>query len=161
METEKRPSLRHSTDVFFTLSLFCVFAAAAFLTVMIGIQVYQRTAEQMQDTYTTRTAISYVTEKLRRHDAEGRVALGTLEGEDALILTDEAGGRTYLTYIYAQDGWLWELTVGADASPTRSQGEQILEVKDFSVTDRGDGFLELSAASESGAIDFLLHLRSE
>ena len=70
----------HTTDLLFTLGLFCVFAATAFILVMIGIQVYRSTAGQMQDTFSTRTAVSYVAEKLRQHDTAGGVSMGEIEG---------------------------------------------------------------------------------
>ncbi len=157
-----RNSRSHATDLFFTLSLFCVFAAAAFIVIMIGIRVYQSTVEQMQDTYSTRTAISYVAEKIRRHDASGQVAVSDFEGGDALVLSDDINGVTYLTYIYAQDDYLCELTVRADAQATRAQGEQVIAVEGFSIEELDGGFLEVSAADSGGdTICYLLHLRSE
>lgn len=168
MSTENQTSRRlgggqrHTTDLFFTLSLFFVFAAAAFLVIMIGIRVYQSTVTTMQDTYSTRTAISYVAEKLRRHDSVGSASVTTLEGGDALLLTDDINGNTYLTYIYQEDGYLCELVVKDGADISRSQGEQIIAVEDFSVSETEDGFFEISAASsDGGTLRFLLHPRSE
>lgn len=153
---------RHTTDLFFTLSLFCVFAAAAFLVIMIGIRVYQSTVSTMQDTYSTRTAISYVAEKLRRHDTAGSAAVTTLEGGDALLLTDGVNDNTYLTYIYQENGYLCELVVKAGTEAHRSQGEEIIAVEDFTVSQTADGFFEVSAAGSDGStLRFLLHLRSD
>lgn len=154
-------SRSHVTDMLFTLGLFCIFAAAAFILVMIGIQVYQRTVEQMQDTYSTRTAISYVAEKVRQHDVAGGVELTELEGVPALRLTDSLNGEDYDTYIYSDGGYLCELTVRQGAEPALSLGERILQVKDFSVEDAGGGFLAFSASSsDGGSLRFLLHTRS-
>ena len=154
-------SQSHVTDMLFTLGLFCVFAAAAFILVMIGIQVYQSTVSQMQDTYSTRTAISYVAEKVRQHDVAGGVELAELEGVPALELTDTINGEDYHTYIYSDGEYLCELTVRSGAEPSLSLGEQILPVQDFSIEDAGGGFLAFSAASsEGGSLRFLLHTRS-
>ncbi len=151
----------HTTDLLFTLGLFCVFAASAFILVMIGIQVYQSTVAHMQDTYSTRTAISYVAEKLRQHDAAGAVAMGEVEGAPALVLSDQLGDSTYLTYIYAGDDALYELTVREGTEVTAAMGDEILQVKDFTITDAGDGFYEFSAAgSEGQTVRYLTHLRS-
>ena len=151
----------HTTDLLFTLGLFCVFAAAAFILVMIGIQAYQTTVAHMQDTYSTRTAISYVAEKLRQHDTAGGVELGQVEGRPALLLHDELAGDSYLTYIYADGDALYELTVRDGAHVTASMGDEIIGVKDFTITDAGDGFYEFTASDSGGhTVRLLLHQRS-
>ena len=151
----------HTADLLFTIGLFCVFAAAAFILVMIGIGAYQNTVEQMQDTFSTRTAVSYVAEKLRQHDADGSVSLGRVEGLPALVLSDETGSGTYLTYIYADSETLYELTVRQGTAVTAGMGEQILQVRDFTIADVGDGFYEFSASDSGGhTVRFLTHLRS-
>ena len=152
----------HTTDLMFTLGLFCVFAAAAFILVMIGIQAYRSTADQMQDTYSTRTAISYVAEKLRQHDADGGAYLGQVEGAPALVLRDDVGGTGYLTYICAGGETLYELTVREDTAVTASMGEDIMAVQDFTIADSGDGFYAFSASdSEGRTVRYLTHLRSD
>ncbi len=154
-------SQSHMTDMLFTLGLFCVFAAAAFILVMIGIQVYQNTVAHMQDTYSTRTAISYVAEKVRQHDVAGGVELVSLEGENALRLTDSLNGEDYYTYIYSDGAYLYELSVRAGTEPRPELGEQILQVRDFTIADAGNGFLEFTAADSGGSVArFLLRQRS-
>ena len=151
----------HTADLLFTIGLFCVFAAAAFILVMIGIQAYQNTVEHMQDTFSTRTAISYVAEKLRQHDADGAAALGQVEDCPALVLYDELGTDTYVTYIYSDGETLYELTVRDGTEVTASMGEQIMAVRDFTISDAGDGFYAFSASDSGGrTVRFLTHLRS-
>lgn len=87
----------HVTDILFTLSLFCLFTACAFLVVLTGIQVYRTTVSDMEDNYSSKTALSYVTEKIRQHDFAGGVSVVSLKGENALVLKDQADGETYLT----------------------------------------------------------------
>ena len=149
------------TDLFFALGLFCVFTACALLLVTIGLRAYRGTVTQMQDTYSTRTALAYVTEKVRQHDTAGAVCLTELEGAPALRLTDTVGESEYYTYIYADDSHLYELTLRAGAEPTRALGEPILEVQDFAVRDAGGGFWSFSAAGSGGeTMQCLVHLRS-
>lgn len=160
MNSKHRPT--HTTDLLFSLGLFCVFAASAFIVIMIGIHVYQGTVEQMQDTYSTRTALSYVTEKIRQHDHSGSVDTISLNDQNALVLTDTVQDNTYLTYIYADEEALYELTIPSDREPDFAMGEQIIEVKNFSIQELGDGFYEFSASDRSGdAVSLLLHLRSD
>lgn len=157
----KNLSRDHVTDMLFSLGLFTVFAGSMFLLVIIGIHVYQTTVSHMQDTYSTRTVISYVAEKVRQHDASGCIELSSVEDRTALLLTDELSGQTYETYIYSDGEYLCELTVRLGTEVRLSLGERILEVQDFSITDAGGGFYELSAAGSGGSsMRFLLHPRS-
>lgn len=153
---------RHTTDLLFTLGLFSVFAAAAFLLVMIGIRVYQGTVAQMQDTYSTRTALSYAVEKVRQHDTAGGAALSEVEGTPALLLADVVGGEIYYTYLYANDGSLCELTLHAGTEARLELGEKILAVEDFTIEDGGSGFWVFSArGSDGNTVRCVAHLRSE
>ena len=158
----KKKNHTHVTDVLFTLSLFCLFTACAFLVILIGIQVYKTTVSDLVDNYSSKTALSYVTEKLRQHDFAGGVSVTSLEGETALVLADDAEGETYLTYIYPYENALFELSVKECAAVSRDMGQEILQVQDFSITDKGNGFFELSASdTHEKNLTFLFHLRSE
>ena len=152
---------RHTADLLFTIGLFCLFAAAAFILVLIGVRAYQNTASHMQDTFSTRTALSYVAEKLRQHDADGGAALGEVDGMPALVLRDDMGGGTYRTYIYSDGDTLYEFTVRDGTEPSASLGNAIIDVKDFAIADAGDGFYAFSASDSAGhTIRLLAHLRS-
>lgn len=152
----------HVTDILFTLSLFCLFTACAFLVVLTGIQVYRTTVSDMEENYSSKTALSYVTEKIRQHDFAGGVSVVSLKGENALVLKDQADGETYLTYIYAYEDYLWELSVKEGTPVSRDMGQKIIQVQDFSVEKKENGFFELSASdSRQNPLTILFHLRSE
>lgn len=140
----------HVTDILFTLSLFCLFTACAFLVVLTGIQVYRTTVSDMEDNYSSKTALSYVTEKIRQHDFAGGVSVVSLKGENALVLKDQADGETYLTYIYAYEDYLWELSVKEGTPVSRDMGQKIIQVQDFSIEKKKKtaslSFLPLTAA---------------
>lgn len=152
----------HVTDILFTLSLFCLFTACAFLVVLTGIQVYRTTVSDMEDNYSSKTALSYVTEKIRQHDFAGGVSVVSLKGENALVLKDQADVKTYLTYIYAYEDYLWELSVKEGTPVSRDMGQKIIQVQDFSIEKKENGFFELSASdSRQNPLTILFHLRSE
>lgn len=152
----------HVTDILFTLSLFCLFTTCAFLVVLTGIQVYRTTVSDMEDNYSSKTALSYVTEKIRQHDFAGGVSVVSLKGENALVLKDQADGETYLTYIYAYEDYLWELSVKEGTPVSRDMGQKIIQVQDFSIEKKENGFFELSAShSRQNPLTILFHLRSE
>lgn len=151
----------HLIDLLFTLSLFCLFTAAAFIVVIIGSNVYKSTAAHMEENYSTRTALSYVTEKIRQHDRSGGVSLVETDPGNMLILTDMLDEGTYRTYIYSCDGYLCELVIRDGTEFSKELGEKIIKVDSFSITDRGGGFLELAAKDKkSSTVSCLLHLRS-
>lgn len=77
----------HMIDVLFILTLFLVFALSSISVVGIGIQVYRTIVTDMDSNYNSRTAIAYVTEKLREADTSGSVRLGSIDDCDALILS--------------------------------------------------------------------------
>lgn len=151
----------HVIDFLFVLSLFCVFTVSAFLVVAIGARVYRSTADHMEDTYSTRTALSYVAEKIRRHDESGLVSLSSLEGHPALLLKDQEAGKTYITYLYADGERLLEFTAAEGSEVSADMGQEIIAVKDFSITGRENGFILLSAkASDGNPVSLFLHLRN-
>lgn len=159
--TDRQKKQPHVIDLFFTLSLFCLFAASAFIVVLIGSGVYRNTITHMQENYAVRTTISYVAEKIRQHDATGETTLIMIDGKTVLMLTDTVGETDYHTYIYDYNGYLCELVVKEGNTFSKEQGEQILEVDSFSLSDEGNGFIRVTA-SESGSSpsSCLLHLRS-
>ena len=145
----------HIVDFFFTLSLFCLFAASALIVVIIGSGVYRNTTVQMEE--------NYVAEKVRQHDTSGGVRLTEEEGETVLVLqnTENTTDTDYLTYIYAYDGWLCELVIRDDAPFSKAQGERILEIDTFRLVNEGNGFLRITVSdSGSSSASCLLHLRS-
>ena len=157
----RRQRQNHAVDLFFTLSLFCVFTVCALLLIAIGIQAYRTAAASLENTYSARTALSYVAEKVRQHDEEGRIFLTQIDGENALLLTDQVEKTVYETYIYPKDGAVCELVVreGTEISPDMVQ--TVVQVGSFSISELGDGFLELAASDGQGQTDtFLLHVRN-
>ncbi|MED9882315.1 MAG: DUF4860 domain-containing protein [Blautia sp.] len=153
---------RHMTDLFFSLSLFGVFSVCSFMLILIGVQIYRSSASQLSSTYSTRTALSYTAEKIRQHDREGSVSLTEINGETALVTKEQIGEETYMTYIYPEDNHLCELSVKEGTTVSAELGERILEVNNFCITEKGNGFLEISASDNDGTpLKLLIHLRSQ
>lgn len=71
---------KHSTDILFVLLLFLVFTSSALAVILLGAKVYQNTASRMESNYTVRTALAYVTEKIRHADESGAISPGELDG---------------------------------------------------------------------------------
>lgn len=73
---------KHSTDILFVLLLFLVFTSSALAVILLGAKIYQNTASRMESNYTVRTALAYVTEKIRHADESGTISPGELDGLD-------------------------------------------------------------------------------
>lgn len=157
-------------DILFVLALFGVFAISALVLITIGADVYQHTARDMSRNYDDRTAIAYITEKIRQSDetlSDGSyaVSLGLLEQQPALILTDEWGGEAYCTYLYLHDGWLKELYIrkGADiGNDILNAGQNIIRLEALQYDLPEENLLSVSMTLSDGKIRQLqlsLHCR--
>ena len=113
-------------DIIFILSLFCIFTASALLVVLMGADVYQGITKDMDYNYSSRSSISYVTEKIRQHDSEGQVFVGNLEGEPALILTQNYNNEIYETWIYRDGNHLKEIMVAAGTPVNSGDGKELM-----------------------------------
>ena len=60
-------------DFLFILALFGAFAITALFVVLFGARIYKSTVANMNTNYEKRTAMSYITEKIRSHDYTGGV----------------------------------------------------------------------------------------
>lgn len=133
-----KPENRHIVDVLFVLALFCVFAISALMLVMLGANVYQKTVNDMNHNYNSRTAFSYITEKIRQNDTSSAVSVGTLNGKPAILLSQEADGKLFTTYLYEYDGYLTELFTGAESNlgdDILKAGHPLIPIKDFTLTE--------------------------
>ena len=91
---------RHIVDILFVLALFGVFAFSALILVILGADVYKSTVSSMSQNFESRTACSYITEKIRQNDVYDSVYIDDFEGTKALVFTQDIYGSQYGTYIY-------------------------------------------------------------
>lgn len=144
---------RHIVDVLFVLALFCVFAISALMLVSIGASVYQKTVNNMDYNYNSRTAFSYITEKIRQNDVSGAVHAGTLKDRPALILTQEFNGELYDTCLYEYEGYLNELFIrsGQDlGEDTLKAGHPLIPIQKFEFTPVKPSLYRFLLATEDG-----------
>lgn len=145
-----RTKHRHMIDLLFPVALFFVFALSALTVLLIAARIYQSTTEHSSLNYTSRTSLSYISEKLHQSDQAGAVSLGTFDGCDALIIQQTHDDNTYYTYIYSYDNRLRELFVKAGVDASASSGREILEVQDFSMEELSEGLLKFSCTDREG-----------
>ena len=123
----------HIVDFLFPLALFFVFAASAVMLILTASGAYRNTAAETEKNYNARTAMAYLTEKIRQGDENGAVFLDSFDGRDALAIRQAYNGASYTTYIYADEGALKELLIKDGTDATAASGKTILEVQSFEI----------------------------
>ena len=137
------------------MALLCltVFALCLLLVLLSGASCYRALVERSEASYARRTALQYLTTRVRQAE---RVHIGELEGCEALILEEELDGECYTTRVYCYEGWLRELyTVPGAELPARA-GTPILETGELSLRQEGS-LLTVTL----GAEQIFLHLPRE
>ena len=57
-----------------------------------------------------------MTEKLHQADSSDSIAAGSFDGQDAIVIRQNYSDQSYVTYLYAYDGYLRELFIREDVS---------------------------------------------
>lgn len=141
---------KHMVDVLFVLSLFCVFAFSALMLVIIGANVYKKTAEHMDTNYASRISYAYLSEKIRQNDRADALSVGSYGDGDALIISEEINGKVYYTYLYQYDGKLRELFTGTPDTLRPEAGQAIMDCSSFSVSAVSDKLYFVSLTGSDG-----------
>ena len=134
---------RHAIDFLFPVTVFFVFTISALTVILLAARIYQSTTDDSQRNYTSGTALSYLTEKLRQNDREDGIFLD-------VVLRQETADASYLTYLYAWDGQLRELYVKEGTTLSPSAGKSILPVKEFSVEETENQVITFRCTDTSG-----------
>ena len=146
---------KHMIDLLFPIALFLVLAASSLFLVILAANVYRKSVAWEESNYGSRTCLSYVTEKIRQSDTDGGVETGTFDGIPCLILRQNFGDQAYATYLYSYEGQLCELFVQEGADVHAPDGQRILEVNNFNITEQEKGIFRI----QSKAVKFLPGVR--
>ncbi|MEZ3486559.1 MAG: DUF4860 domain-containing protein [Lachnospiraceae bacterium] len=141
---------RHVIDFIFPIALFFVFAASSLVVLILAADIYGSTTDQLQANDENRTALSYISEKIRQNDSEGAVKITTLEDTECLALSADYNGIPCTTYIYAYDGMLMELFTRDDASVSLKNGQNIMEIESLSMSQIDDRLYQFTTVDSQG-----------
>ena len=154
-------------DFVFILALFAAFMITALFVVLFGSKVYTKTVSDMDENFASRTALSYVTEKVRSHDYNGGAAImdideSSVNGNSVLALYTKAEGREYATYLFVKDGYLKEYTAPAENDFDYNQGTDILALQEFYANRVNDALYSFHVLDENGTeTEFYVTLYSD
>ena len=140
---------KHMIDFLFSVALFFVFALSALIVILLAARIYQSTTEHSSLNYTSRTSLSYISEKIHQNESDGAVYLGNFDGYEALVMEQKLEDVTYYTYIYACNNELKELFTSDTSGIKASSGQTILEIKDFSMEEISDNLFKFSCTDEN------------
>ena len=146
---------KHIVDVIFVLALVCVFAVSALGVVILGTDIYKKTAASMEENYGLRTSLLYLAEKVRQNDHQGGIRLDSVEGRDALVLPVEIDGERYETWIFAINGNLREVMMLEGTSAQPNDGQAIMELEALDLTFE-DGLLTIEVTDPGGGTSSIL-----
>lgn len=148
-------------DILFILALFCAFLVSALFIVLFGAKIYRSTAADMETNFTSRTALSYITEKMRQHDTVGGASITFIGGQPVLILNQENDGVDYCTYLFSHDGHLKEITAKESFDFDLSSGQNILALSAFTAEEISDSLYQFQITDADGnQINFFVSLYS-
>lgn len=148
-------------DILFILALFCAFLVSALFIVLFGAKIYRSTVADMDTNFTSRTALSYITEKMRQHDSVGGAEVTFIDNQPVLILHQENDGSDYCTYLFSHDGYLKEITAKKGFEFDFTSGQNILELSEFTAEEIDDSLYRFHIADiDNNQIDFYVSLYS-
>lgn len=152
---------KHSVQSIFVVILFCLFAASLMLILVSGAGVYQRVVNAMGTNYDSRTATTYVFNKVHHADNGDSVSLGSFGDGDALLLMEEIDNIKYCTYIYCYDGKLMELFSRYDQQIDPEYGTPIMDIRSLNISEETDTLYSFRITTLDDETDTLyVHLHS-
>lgn len=147
---------RHVIDFVFPIALFFVFAASSLVVLILAADIYGSTTNELQSNDENRTALSYISEKIRQNDSEGGLDITTIDGIVCLSMSADYNEVPYTTYIYEYEGTLKELFIRDDAAVSLKNGKDIMEIHSLSMVQLDEQLYEFNAVDSQGISDFLI-----
>jgi len=133
------------------LMLFLIFSICILGVLLSTADAYQRLSERNALSGDRRTGMMFVSTKVHQSDLRGRIHAGDFDGTSALYLTEVLEGESYKTILYCHDGYLYELYAPEDLTVKRGDGEPILPVSAFKVSEE-NGLLNVSITAPDGTV---------
>lgn len=143
------------------LCLFFVFAGCIMAVLLSGAEVYQKIVARDQEAYQQRTAVQYISNRVRQVPGPGRVTVESFSGLNCLCIRESIEGTEYVTRIYCFDGWMRELFTGTAGSFSGEDGEKVLPAQALSFVLEGSLLRAELTEPEGGVTRWALTLRQE
>lgn len=119
------------------LLVFAVFMVSVMLVLLTGADIVRGLSQRDQEGYDRRTAVQYVSTRVRQGDRQGMISVAPFGDGDALVLLQEIDDVLFETKVYCYDGYLRELFTEADSGIEPEFGEQLLPMTALHMTREG------------------------
>lgn len=137
-------------DILFLLALFAVFMVSALFIILFGAKIYKSTVNNMENNFTHRTSLSYVTEKVRQHDYDNGIEVSEYNGTPLFIFNQFYNGNSFSTYLYAHEGYLKEQTINSEYDFIPENGQSILKINSFTADLITDSLYKCEIENDTG-----------
>ena len=153
-----KKSYQHTIDFLFPIALFFVFSATALFLLLTASNVYQEIVSASASEFEQNTALSYITGKIRQHDAGGteNIYLTVFDGHDALAIEQDYENSSFITYIYEAEGELKEIFLQKGAKATADSGTAILEINTLEMKEISQGLFKFVCTSSDGTYNSVI-----
>jgi hypothetical protein len=128
---------RYSLEMGVVIALFLVYTVCAVFLCVIGADYYKIATDSMRQNYDNRTSVLYVLEKVRQNDQLDSIKVDSVDGSDALVLTERQSGRNYQVWLFVKDGALYEGIFAPDVAPDVALCEKIMQMQSMDLTPDG------------------------
>ena len=116
--------------------LFAVFAFCILFVLLTGAKTDRTVTERDNTSFDSRTAVQYISTRIRSGDAAGTLTVGQLDGCSALILTENIEDETYQTFVYAYEGYLCELFTAEGSGLGAADGEPLFPLESLAFSEK-------------------------
>lgn len=100
--------VQHNMQGVFIFVLLGLFALMSTLMVLLGAQMYRGTVDKSSGNNDFRVLSAYVRSMVRAEDSADAVSVSEFDGVRALAMKETIDDESYVTWIYAWDGMLYE-----------------------------------------------------
>ncbi len=147
---------KHMIDLIFPVALFFIFALCALTVLLLSARIYRSITESSTFNDTSRTGLSYISEKVHQNDVGGNIQIGDLDGTPALIMKQDYEDSVYYTYIYSYENTLRELFIKEGVNAELSSGTKILDLESFSMKEIEEHLFQFDCVTKDGRKDSVL-----
>ena len=119
--------------IFFSIAIFSLIAA--------GSDTYKKIIDNKDDLSQARVALSYVNVKIRQNDTSNNVYISDniFSKTDTLVIRHSGELEGMITYIFYDNGVLWECFVQDDIKPEKEMAMKISVVDSLKLSDSDKG----------------------
>ncbi len=116
------------------MCVFCLFLGMSLQTILLGAHVYKKLEQDAVAHFEQRVPVAYLTMKIRQNDRRQGIRADSVGTQDALVLTETIEGKNYETWLYVDEGSLYEVYIQQGDTFCAGDGEEVMALEAMTVT---------------------------